>query len=68
MKAYMRESLPPESQLIDISIDCLKDDESWRRLTALLLDSAISEQQLEMVRARLIARLRQVSDEAADDT
>ena len=66
MEVHMRFSI--ESQMLDINIDGLKDDESWRRLTALLLDSAVSDQWLEMMRARLMARLRHLADEAAHDT
>lgn len=51
--------------MLDISIDALQDDESWRRLTALLLDSEVLDQRLETIRARLMARLRYVTDEAA---
>ena len=47
--------------MLDISIDALQDDESWRRLTALLLDSEVLDQRLETIRARLMARLRYVT-------
>jgi hypothetical protein len=57
-----------EDQMLNIHIDALRDDESWRRLTLLILDSEISDQWLEMIRARLMARLRYVTDEAAADT
>lgn len=48
--------------MFNINIDGLRDDESWLQLTALLLDSAVSDQFLETMRARLVARLRYVRD------
>jgi hypothetical protein len=67
MAAYVPQPLFGfENQMLDINIYVLKDDESWRRLTALLLDSGVSDAWLEMMRARLMARLRLVSEEAAN--
>jgi hypothetical protein len=51
--------------MLNINIDGLKEDESWRRLTALLLDEEISDESLQAMRARLMARLPYVTDEAA---
>jgi hypothetical protein len=52
----------------DVDIHGLKDDESWRRLTSVLLDSAVADQWFEIMRARLMARLRHRRDEDVDDT
>jgi hypothetical protein len=53
--------------MLDIDIDDLKNDESWRRLTVLLLVSEVSDESLEMMRTRLMARLRYVIEQAAGD-
>ena len=56
MRAYS--FVPLEAQMLDINISALKDDESWRRLTVLLLDSAVSDQRLETIRAHIMGRIR----------
>jgi hypothetical protein len=43
--------------MLDINIDGLKDDSSWRRLGALLHEVAVTDQQLATIRARLMERL-----------
>jgi len=51
--------------MLDFNIDDLKDDASWRQLTVLLLDSEVSDERLETIRDRLMARLRYVTDKPA---
>jgi len=50
-----------------MDIDAFKDDSSWRRLTTLLHEIAVSDQQLATMRARVMARLHDAND-APDDT
>jgi hypothetical protein len=50
-----------------MDMDALKDDSSWRRLTTLLHEIAVSDEQLATMRARLMARLQEAND-APDDT
>jgi hypothetical protein len=52
--------------MLDINIDGLKDDSSWRRLGSLLYEVAVSDERLEKIRARLMARLYD-GDDRADD-
>jgi hypothetical protein len=53
--------------MVSINIDGLKDDESWRRLTAMLLDAEVSDESLQKIRVRLMARLPYVSDKCGAD-
>jgi hypothetical protein len=50
-----------------MDMDALKDDSSWRRLTTLLHEIAVSDEQLATMRARLMARVQEAND-APDDT
>ena len=56
-----------ESHMVNINIDGLKDDESWRRLTAMLLDAEVSDESLQKIRVRLMARLSYVSEKCGAD-
>jgi len=50
-----------------MDIDALKDDSSWRRLTTLLHEIAVSDEQLVTMRGKGDARLHDAND-APDDT
>jgi len=45
-----------------MDMDALKDDSSWRRLTALLHEIVVSDEQLATMRAKLMARLHDAND------
>jgi len=64
------ESLVPrqEESMLNIDIDGLKDDSSWRRLTALLSEITVSDEWLETMRARLMARIEPAPNDAGPDT
>jgi hypothetical protein len=44
--------------IFELGLDTLKDDSSWRRLTALLHDVEVLDHQLETMMARFKKRLR----------
>ena len=54
--------------MLDVDIGGLKDDSSWRQLTSLLPEIVMSDEQLETMRARLMARIQSVRNDAAPDT
>jgi hypothetical protein len=54
--------------MLDVDIGGLKDDSSWRRLTALLREITVSDEQLETIRARLMARIRPARNDTAPDS
>jgi len=49
-----------------MDIDALKDDSSWRRLTTLLHEVAVSDEQLATIRAKLMALLYDANDAPGD--
>jgi len=44
--------------MLEVNINALKDESSWRRLTASLREIAISDKRLETIREQLIARIQ----------